>query len=229
MNQNLRNKLQWNNKRNSYFLIHKNVFENVVWKIVAILTETLCKYCGIFGVKAWSMFYVFNTLRLGQDGRHFTDDIFKCIFLNENIWISLQISLEFVLKVRIDNIPALVQIMAWCWQGDKPLYGTMMISLSTHKCVTRPQWVNSLWLSNATRQYRFVSALFQVMVSCLTASSHYLNQCWPITDGVLHHSLNPLIQRSWKGGILVSRRPSVHPSVLPPVDRIVSALYHPQY
>ena len=28
---------------------------------------------------------VFNTLRPRQDGRHFPDDIFKCIFLNENV------------------------------------------------------------------------------------------------------------------------------------------------
>ena len=26
-----------------------------------------------------------NTLRPRQDGRHFPDDIFKCIFLNENV------------------------------------------------------------------------------------------------------------------------------------------------
>ena len=26
-----------------------------------------------------------NTLRLRQDGRHFPDDILKCIFLNENV------------------------------------------------------------------------------------------------------------------------------------------------
>ena len=40
------------------------------------------------------------------------DDIMKRISLNENIWISLTISLKFVRKVRINNIPALVQIMA---------------------------------------------------------------------------------------------------------------------
>ena len=50
----------------------------------------------------------FNTLRLRQDGRHFADDILKCIFLNENVWIPIEISLKFVLKGTIDNIPALV-------------------------------------------------------------------------------------------------------------------------
>ena len=38
----------------------------------------------------------------------FADDIFKCIFLNENVWISIKISLKFVPKGPIDNILALV-------------------------------------------------------------------------------------------------------------------------
>ena len=82
-----------------------------------------------------------NTLRPKQNGRHFTDDIFKCIFLNENDWISLKISLKFVPKGPINNIPALVQIMAWRRPGGKPLSEPMIVSLPTHICVTRPQWV----------------------------------------------------------------------------------------
>ena len=33
--------------------------------------------------------------------------------------------------------------MAWRRPGDKPLSEPMMVSLLTHICVTRPQWVNS--------------------------------------------------------------------------------------
>ena len=84
----------------------------------------------------------FNTLRPRQNGRHFADDTFKRIFLNENVRISIKISLKFVPKCPINNIPALVQIMAWRRPGDKPLSEPMMISLPTHICVTRPQWVN---------------------------------------------------------------------------------------
>ena len=83
-----------------------------------------------------------NTLRPRQNGRHFADDIFKCIFLNENVWIPAKISMKFVPKGPINNIPALVQIMAWRRPGDKPLSEPMMVSLTTHICVTRPQWVN---------------------------------------------------------------------------------------
>ena len=71
---------------------------------------------------------------------------YKCIFLNENAWISLKISLEFVPKVPINNIPALVQIMAWHRPGDKPLFKPMMVSLLMHICVIRPQWVNPILL-----------------------------------------------------------------------------------
>ena len=49
------------------------------------------------------------------------DGIFKCIFLNENFRISIQISLKFVPKGPIDNKSALVQVMAWCRTGDKTL------------------------------------------------------------------------------------------------------------
>ena len=65
------------------------------------------------------------------------------IFENENEWNSPRISLKFIPKVRINNIPALVQIMAWRRPGDRPSSETMMASLLTHICVTRPQWVNT--------------------------------------------------------------------------------------
>ena len=61
-----------------------------------------------------------NTFRPRQNGRHFADDIFKCIFWNENVWISFKISMKFIRKGLINNNPALVQIMAWCRPGDKP-------------------------------------------------------------------------------------------------------------
>ena len=84
----------------------------------------------------------FNTLRPRQNGHHLADDIFKCIFLNENVWIPVKISLKYVPKGPINNIPALVQIMAWRRSGDKLLSEPMMFGLPTHICVTRPQWVN---------------------------------------------------------------------------------------
>ena len=86
--------------------------------------------------------WLVNTLRPRQNGRHFPDYIFKCIFLNENVWNSTKISLNFVPKSPINSIPALVQTMAWHRPGDKPLSEPMMVSLLTHICVSRPQWVD---------------------------------------------------------------------------------------
>ena len=60
------------------------------------------------GSVRWNMSVMVNTLRPRQNGRHFPDDIFKCIFLNESIWNSIEISLKFAPKSPINNIPALV-------------------------------------------------------------------------------------------------------------------------
>ena len=51
---------------------------------------------------------IFNTLRPRENGRHFPDDILKCIVLNEIVLIPIKISLKFVPKGPIDDIPALV-------------------------------------------------------------------------------------------------------------------------
>ena len=45
-----------------------------------------------------------NTLRPKQNGRHFANDIFKYIFLNENVKILIKISPSFVLNGPINNI-----------------------------------------------------------------------------------------------------------------------------
>ena len=112
---------------------------------------------------------LFSTLRPRQNGRHFADDMFKYIFLNENVWIPIEISLTFVPMGSINNNPALFQKMAWRRPGDKPLSEPMMVSSLTHTCVTRPQWVNSVWPSYAMRRHRCGSALAQAAACCPTA------------------------------------------------------------
>ena len=63
-----------------------------------------------------------NTLRPRQNGRPFPDDNFRRIFLNKMYEFSIEISLKFVPNDPINNIPALVQIMAWqqaiIWTND---------------------------------------------------------------------------------------------------------------
>ena len=82
---------------------------------------------------------IFNTLRPRQNVRRFSDDIFKCIILNENVLIAIKISLKFVAKDPINNIPALIQIMPWRRPGDKPVSESMTVSIPSDICVTRPK------------------------------------------------------------------------------------------
>ena len=59
-------------------------------------------------------------------GTILADDILKCFFMNEKFCILIWISLKFVPKGPIDNIPALIQIMAWHLSDNKPLSEPML-------------------------------------------------------------------------------------------------------
>ena len=135
-------------------------------------------YANLYFRESLTKVYPINTLRPRQNGRHFPDDILKWIFLNGNVWISIKISLKVVPEVPINNIPALVQIMAWRRSGDKPLSEPMMDSLLAHICVTQPQWVKH-------------SHGFIVLFVAVTwpVPSHYLNQCWNILNWTLRNKL----------------------------------------
>ena len=69
-----------------------------------------------------------NTLRPRKNGRHFADDILKCIFFNANLWTSNTLSLKYVPYGLFGDMSALVQIIAWCRTSNKPLSDLMMIT-----------------------------------------------------------------------------------------------------
>ena len=115
---------------------HAGYQAGVSWPNIEWLFLTFTKKESMIGL-------VFYTFRTRQNGRHFADDIFNRIFVKENVRISIKFSLKFVHKGPINNIPALVQIMAWRRPGGKPLSEPVMVSLLTHICVARPQWVKS--------------------------------------------------------------------------------------
>ena len=73
-------------------------------------------------------------------GRNKMAAISQMTLSNAFSWMNVRISLKFVPKGPINNIPALIQIMALCRPGDKPLPEPMMVKLPTHICFTRPQW-----------------------------------------------------------------------------------------
>ena len=82
-----------------------------------------------------------NTLRLKQNVHDSANDSFKCIFLNENVWIWIKMSLKFVPKGSVNNISALVQIMAWHQPGDKSLSESMILN---YQCIYASLGLNEL-------------------------------------------------------------------------------------
>ena len=95
-----------------------------------------------------------NSLRPRQNRRHLADDVFKCNFLNENVWIPIKISLKFVPKSPINNIPTLVQIMAGRLTGDKPLSEPMMAKFNGAYMRHSASMSNSsLFVPRRSRQY----------------------------------------------------------------------------
>ena len=103
-----------------------------------------------------------NTLRPRQNGRHYPDGIFKCIFLNDNLGISISISLKFVPRGSINNIPLLVQIKARRLPGDKPLSEPMMVRLPTHICVLRPHWPRPMSPWTAYTRSVFINIVYDM-------------------------------------------------------------------
>ena len=120
------------------------------------------KWVLVFHREIFQLCAPFDTLRPRQNGRHFADDNFKCISANENVWMPILISLKFVPKGPINNIPALAQIMPWRRPGDKPLSEPMMVSLTRHICVTRPQWVKCWYVAGNANAVLFVSKINSV-------------------------------------------------------------------
>ena len=148
------------------------------------------KNSGTDGRKHWML----NTLRPRQNGCYFPDIIFKCMFLNENVWIPIKISLKFALKGPINNILALVQIMVWRHPGDKPLSEPVLVCLLTHICVYRPQWVKC---------FGGDKGVVSSMVMCLFSA----NQCGcsdPLT------SINVAAQIPWHQSMWLLRSPDIN-------------------
>ena len=87
-----------------------------------------------------------------------------------------------------DDQSTLVQVMAWCCQATSHYLSQCWPRSLSPYGVTRPQWVNSLWPSNTIWRHRSGSTLAEIMACCLTAPSHYLNQCWCLINEVVWHS-----------------------------------------
>ena len=119
---------------------------------------TLCLYvcllCYTLDQRSWSWVYWNHLVRpsvpltacpaaqqlgshlrpLATDSPHWclydtTIQFYYCILSNENFCIVIQVSLKFSCKCPADSDSVLVQFMAWCWTGGKPLPEPVMTKL----------------------------------------------------------------------------------------------------
>ena len=97
----------------------------------------------VYRDRRWVTIHVqFNSSPPRQFGGKIADDIFKRIFVNENDWMSIKISLKFIHEGPIDNKSVLVQVMAWRRQATSHYLNQCWPSFLTHICGTRGRWVN---------------------------------------------------------------------------------------
>ena len=143
------------------------------------------------------LYTLLDTLRLGQNGRHFPDSIFKCIFLNENIWISIYISLKFVPKGPIKNIPALVWKMAWPRPGDKPLSESVKVWLPIHICVTPPKLIhyNDVIMGAIASQITSLTIVYSTVYSGTDQRKHQRSASLAFVRGIHWRPVNS--PRKW--------------------------------
>ena len=150
-----------------------------------------------------------NMLKVRKNSGHFMYDIFKCIFINENHYSLIDISMIFFPKGPINNMPALVQIMTWHQTGDKLLSESMInlphVTFNSYalgkfesnfryaifkQILVTGGWGFSYEISLIWMSLDFTvnqSTLVQVMAWCRQATSHYLSQCWPRSVTIWRH------------------------------------------
>ena len=133
----------------------------------------------------WLTYRWVNKLRLRQNGRYFADDTFKGIFLNEKVRILIKISLKFVPKGPIINIPALVQIMAWHRPSNFKVRGEKKLLILTRvECfwTVTPVWIH-WWILNDAQSlvyYRKGALLFSKVIHQISRGEGTKNlQFWP--------------------------------------------------
>ena len=137
----------------------------------------------------------FNSLTPGKFEWNVRYLIFQIISVIDGWGISCELTLRWMSLDLTDDKSTLVQVMAWCRQATNHYLSQCWSRSLSPYGVTRPQQVNSLWPSDAIRRQRTESTLLQLMACCLTAQSHYLNQCWLIISKVLWHSSEGIIMR----------------------------------
>ena len=88
---------------------------------------------------SWKQERQIITLRPRQNGRHFEDNILKCIFFFKNVLYF--IALIWIPQHFIDKA-TVVQVMAWCHQAISYYLNQCWPRSMSPYAIIRPQWVN---------------------------------------------------------------------------------------
>ena len=98
---------------------------------------------------------------------HFAGDMFKRIFLNENIWNSYKISLKYVHWGLIDNMSALVQIMVRRRSGEKPLSEPMLAQFTdAYMYMHEGRWVKATKVTSRVTVSLLTSDVVFMLCGC---------------------------------------------------------------
>ena len=87
--------------------------------------------------------------------------------------------------------------MAWRCPGEKPLSEPMLISLPTHICVTRPQWVNATYMAQNNGQSHQLWMVVSIAVSPSMPSAYRSVEKGHLQVLLQKVSHEPFIQPWW--------------------------------
>ena len=139
---------------------------------------------------------VVNTLKPGQNKQNFAGDIFKYNFLNENVYMSVQISLKIVYHGMIEQDASLIRVVIASWPGKAYRITHHLCGESTDHRFIPPHRISngsfdiycvgslntllnkqsSDWYLRCLDSY---TSLLWIMAWCHQTTSHYSNQWWP--------------------------------------------------
>ena len=139
----------------------------------------------------------FNILRPRQNGRHFTDDTFKRIFLYENVKIS-RLKFQWCLFLRVQLVIFQHWFRKWLGASQATSHdrNQWWLSLLTHICVTRPE----LTSRDATYIYKFQGCFTETGVIIWLSDF----DCPSAGEATLREKSNDTKQRSFSYCIKIS-------------------------
>ena len=143
------NKLQWNVDKNLCIFIQENAFENVVWKMAAILPRPQWVN-WLAAEKCWYDFRngIFNLALL--------INIFRFDHYNSLRWIPLD---------PTDDKSILVQVMAWCRQATSHYLSQYWTKSMLPYGITGPQWVKEFLVCIMILSTSWKSYLYLIKIS----------------------------------------------------------------